>query len=122
MLSSGYVSLERLVFYLQRKHNVLDITELSEDDWKVGYIENLNLDKKQMIPIKTICINLKTNEEVRFDTLTEAGRYIMNIRGGKLSTLISHIGNSIVGRGLSKSAYGYKWVYKETSNDYPDKE
>ena len=66
--------------------------------------------------------NLKTNEEVRFDTLTEAGRYIMNIRGSKLSTLISHIGNSIVGRGLSKSAYGYKWVYKETSNDYPDKE
>lgn len=70
MLSSGYVSLERLVFYLQRKHNVLDITELSEDDWKVGYIENLNLDKKQMIPIKTICINLKTNEDIPKQTIT----------------------------------------------------
>ena len=77
-------------------------------------------ERGQLKPV--IGTNLKTNEEVRFDTLTEAGRYIMNIRGGKLSTLISHIGNSIVGRGLSKSAYGYKWIYKETSNDYPDKE
>ena len=45
-------------------------TELSEDDWKVGYIENLNLDKKQMIPIKTICKNLNTNEDIPKQTIT----------------------------------------------------
>ncbi len=55
LLNKGYVSLERLVFYLQRTHNILDITELSDDEWNKAYIDNLNLEKKQMIPIKTIC-------------------------------------------------------------------
>ena len=39
LLNKGYVSLERLVFYLQRTHNILDITELSDDEWNKAYID-----------------------------------------------------------------------------------
>lgn len=58
LIDKGYVSLERLIFYLQRKNNLLDITTLSYSDWETAYLENLNTDRKQMIPIKTICKNL----------------------------------------------------------------
>lgn len=58
----GYVTLERLVFYLQRTKNVLDITSLSNEDWEFAYMSNLDIEKKQMIPIKTICNNFKTME------------------------------------------------------------
>lgn len=56
----GYVTLERLVFYLQRTKNILDITSLSNEEWEAAYMDNIDLEKKQMIPIKTICSNLKT--------------------------------------------------------------
>ena len=65
---------------------------------------------------------LGTDETIEFESLRKAARYISTIRGGKDTTLASHIGNSIAGRYQSKSAYGYKWIYKETSNDYPDEE
>ena len=77
-------------------------------------------ERRLLRPVKGIII--KTGEEITFDSLSDASRYIQNIRGGVLSTLISHIGNSIVGRYSSKSAYGVIWTYIETSNDYPDKE
>jgi len=65
---------------------------------------------------------LGTDETIEFESLRKAARYISTIRGGKDTTLASHIGNSIAGRYQSKSAYGYKWIYKEMLNDYPDKE
>lgn len=55
LISKGYVSLERLVFYLQRTNNVLDTSTLSYEVWEKAYLDNLNLEEKQMIPIKTIC-------------------------------------------------------------------
>ena len=55
LLTKGYVSLERLVFYLQRTHNVLDTSKLKYDEWEKAYLENVNVEEKQMIPIKTVC-------------------------------------------------------------------
>ena len=62
--SKGYVSLERLVFYLQRTNNVLDITTLSDDLWEDAYLKNLNSQRQQMIPIKTICKELKEDKNL----------------------------------------------------------
>ena len=67
-------------------------------------------------------VNLKTNEQIEFESLSDAARYIVSIRGGVLKTVLAHIANSIVGKCFAKSAYGYKWVYKEPSNDYLDRE
>lgn len=64
LIDKGYVSLERLIFYLQRKNNVLDITTLSTEQWEKAYLENLNDDYKQMIPIKTICKDIKRNSSL----------------------------------------------------------
>lgn len=64
LLNDGYVSLERLVFYLQRTNNVLDITTLSYNEWEQAYLNNLNLEKKQMIPIKTLCKQIKYDSNI----------------------------------------------------------
>ena len=64
LIDKGYVSLERLLFYLQRKHNVLDITTLSDSEWETAYLENLNEKEKQMIPIKTICKKFKNDSSL----------------------------------------------------------
>ncbi len=64
LTTKGYVSLERLIFYLQRTHNVLDITTLSNDEWENAYLSNLNTKEKQMIPIKTICKDLKKDKSL----------------------------------------------------------
>lgn len=61
LISNGYVSLERLVFYLQRKYNILDTSTLGMQDWENAYLENLDNEEKQMIPIKTICKNIENN-------------------------------------------------------------
>lgn len=58
--TDGYVTLERLVFYLQRTKNVLDITSLSNDDWESAYMENVDSEFHQMIPIKTLCKKFKS--------------------------------------------------------------
>lgn len=64
LIDKGYVTLERLVFYLQRKNNILDITSLSDEVWENAYLQNLNHDSKQMIPIKTICIELREDKNL----------------------------------------------------------
>lgn len=64
LINKGYVSLERMVFYLQRTNNVLDITSLSNEVWENAYLSNLNDNTKQMIPIKTICKNIKSNKSL----------------------------------------------------------
>ena len=64
MVANGYVSLERLVFYLQRTNNVLDVTTLSDETWKEAYLANLNVQSRQMKPIKTVCKELKENEDL----------------------------------------------------------
>ena len=61
LLNDGYVSLERLVFYLQHTKNVLDTSSLSYEEWEQAYFDNINSNEKQMIPIKTICRNLKND-------------------------------------------------------------
>lgn len=80
LIDKGYVSLERLIFYLQRKNNILDITTLSKDEWKKAYIDNLNEDNMRMIPIKTICKSLKSDETIKEFTISngmnEDGIYI----------------------------------------------
>lgn len=62
MVDNGYVSLERLIFYLQRTNNVLDVTTLSDETWKEAYLANLNVQSRQMKPIKTVCKEIKENE------------------------------------------------------------
>lgn len=65
--------------------------------------------------------SIETNAEIYFSSLTNAAKYSQNNRGGIVSTIKSHIGNSI--REINcKTAYGYKWRYAEKSNDYPDRE
>lgn len=61
LTTKGYVSLERMVFYLQRTNNVLDTSTLSLEQWDKAYLSNVNEKEKQMIPIKTICKNLSTD-------------------------------------------------------------
>ena len=51
LISKGYVSLERMVFYLQKTNNVLDTSTLSYDAWDKAYLDNLNEQEKQMIPM-----------------------------------------------------------------------
>lgn len=64
LISKGYVSLERLVFYLQRTNNVLDTSTLSYEVWEKAYLDNLNLEEKQMIPIKTICKKINSDTSI----------------------------------------------------------
>ena len=64
LLTKGYVSLERIVFYLQRTNNVLDTSTLSDEQWKKAYLDNVNEEEKQMIPIKTVCKNLKSDPNI----------------------------------------------------------
>lgn len=64
LVSKGYVSLERMVFYLQRTNNILDTSILSYDTWEKAYLENLNFEEKQMIPIKTICKKLDSDTSI----------------------------------------------------------
>ena len=64
LLDKGYVSLERLVFYLQRTNNILDTSTLSYEVWEQAYLANINLEEKQMIPIKTVCNKLKNDSSL----------------------------------------------------------
>lgn len=64
LIAKGYVSLERLVFYLQRTNNVLDTSTLSYEVWEKAYLDNLNLEEKQMIPIKTICKKINSDTSI----------------------------------------------------------
>lgn len=64
LVTKGYVSLERLVFYLQRTNNVLDTSKLNFELWDKAYLANINEEEKQMIPIKTICKNLDANNSL----------------------------------------------------------
>ena len=64
LLTKGYVPLERMVFYLQRTNNVLDTSNLSNELWDKAYLDNVNAEEKQMIPIKTVCKNLKSDPSI----------------------------------------------------------
>ncbi len=69
LISKGYVSLERMVFYLQKTNNVLDTSTLSYEVWEQAYLDNLNEEEKQMIPIKTMCKKLNTDTSVPIFTV-----------------------------------------------------
>lgn len=70
--SKGYVSLDRLIFYLQRTNNVLDITSLPNSVWEQAYLTNLNESTKQMVPIKTMCKKLKEDKNLPLFTLSSS--------------------------------------------------
>lgn len=73
LLTKGYVSLERMVFYLQRTNNILDTSTLSMEKWNQAYLDNADSEEKQMIPIKTIC--KKLNDDLTLSEFTiESGR------------------------------------------------
>lgn len=80
LLTKGYVSLERMVFYLQRTHNVLDTSKLKYDEWEKAYLENVNVEEKQMMPIKTVCKSISKDNTLPKFTITngvnENGFYI----------------------------------------------
>lgn len=79
--------------------------------------------KKERGILKPIIgVSIKSNERIEFDSLSDASRFIVDMRGGKLSTVTSHISNVALGKLRAKSAYGFKWEFVEKSNDYPDKE
>lgn len=61
LLKEGYVSLERLVFYLQRTNNILDVSTLPFEKWNDAYVKNINPEAKQMIPIDNICKNINSD-------------------------------------------------------------
>lgn len=91
----GYVSLERIVYYLQRTRNVLDTSLLSNDDWEQAYLANVFEDYYQMVPIRTLCKNLKFDETLPEYTVesgeTENGIYIealdlCNVDGEEVAT------------------------------------
>lgn len=73
LIEKGYVPLERMVFYLQRKHNVLDTSKLSYEDWNTAYLENINDEHKQAIPTKTICKKLSSDSNI--PTFTQSSGY-----------------------------------------------
>lgn len=69
LTTKGYVSLERMVFYLQRTNNVLDTSTLSLELWDKAYLANINEEEKQMIPIKTVCKNLSSDTSLPLFTI-----------------------------------------------------
>ena len=83
LVDKGYVSLERLVFYLQRTNNVLDVTTLSNEVWEDAYIKNLNEEYKQMVPIKTLCKEFKKDTTLPEYTITDG----TNERGTSINAL-----------------------------------
>lgn len=68
--NKGYVSLERVVFYLQHTNNMVDVSSLEQSKWDDAYLKNINEEQKQMIPIAEICKNINTNLGV-----THNGKY-----------------------------------------------
>ena len=71
---------------------------------------------------KRLALSLSTQFLLLNGYLKIASRFIVDMRGGKLSTVTSHIRNVALGKLRAKSAYGFKWEFVEKSNDYPDKE
>lgn len=55
LLDYGYVSMERVIWYLQITNNFADPNTLSIEKWEDAYIRNLNITEKQMIPTKDMC-------------------------------------------------------------------
>ena len=60
MFEYGYVSLERIVWYLQETNNVLNINDLDFSKWQDAYIKNSNKELKQMIPTSEMCKQVNT--------------------------------------------------------------
>lgn len=58
--NKGYVSLERIVFYLQHTNNMVDVSMLEQSKWDDAYLKNINEKQKQMIPIAEICKKINT--------------------------------------------------------------
>ena len=61
LADKGYVSLERLVFYLQHTQKIANVAGLSNKIWSQAYLANINEQEKQMIPIAEICSTIDTS-------------------------------------------------------------
>lgn len=55
----GYVSMERIVWYLQVTNNVSDPNTLPTEKWEDAYIKNIDIEEKQMYPTKDMCQKVK---------------------------------------------------------------
>jgi len=108
LTTKGYVSLERMVFYLQRIHNVLDTSTLTLEDWEKAYLENINEEEKQMIPIKTVCKNL--NSDTSLSTFSvESG---MNDDGVSIDVIdLCHVNGVDVATSDDYSEYYFPLIY-----------
>lgn len=51
----GYVSMERVIWYLQVTNNVDDPNTLPMEKWEDAYIKNIDQEEKQMYPTKDMC-------------------------------------------------------------------
>lgn len=51
----GYVSMERIIWYLQVTYNTDDPNTLADEKWEDAYIKNANKENKQMIPTSDMC-------------------------------------------------------------------
>ena len=51
----GYVSMERVIWYLQVTNNVDDLNTLPTEKWEDAYIKNIDQEEKQMYPTKDMC-------------------------------------------------------------------
>lgn len=58
----GYVSMERVVWYLQATNNIEDIRNLPDTLWENAYKQNIDLAEKQMIPTKDMCKLISKNK------------------------------------------------------------
>ena len=62
MFDYGYVSLERIVWYLQAtNYNTLNIKQIPFIKWQDAYIKNANKELKQMIPTSEMCKQVNTS-------------------------------------------------------------
>lgn len=66
----GYVSLERLVWYLQTTNNVVNINELPITTWREAYKSNADKELLQMIPTSDMCAKTKANLYKPFQPIT----------------------------------------------------
>lgn len=55
----GYVSMERIIWYLQATNNITNPNDLPFEKWEDAYLKNINQAEKQMIPTSEMCQNIK---------------------------------------------------------------
>ena len=76
LVSDGYVSLERLVYYLQITNDTLDTSQLSYKTWEDAYLSNVDKNVKNMTSIREICAKFIDKETTIESGTNQNGIYI----------------------------------------------